>query len=116
MKASEVAREARAPLSTVRHWLGTGYLPSVKLGKHRLVSRADFERLVRSGSQGADIPSPDSVSQAAFDELRREVHELVAVVVALNVRVRELMSEKVQAGRLEPGVYRGKHKGMPGRR
>jgi excisionase family DNA binding protein len=39
----EIAEETRTPLSTVRHWIATGKLPSVRPGRRRLVKRADLE-------------------------------------------------------------------------
>ena len=44
--------------------------------------------------------------EARVARLISEQHELAALVIALNVRVRELISERVQKGRVEPGVYR----------
>jgi excisionase family DNA binding protein len=40
---TEVAELARASVDTVRGWLRSRRLPSVKPGRHRLVRRADFE-------------------------------------------------------------------------
>lgn len=37
----EVAAVARAPLSSVRYWIQKGQLPSVKVGRRRLVAEAD---------------------------------------------------------------------------
>ena len=42
----EVAQETRASISTVRHWVSTGKLPSVRPGRRRMVRRADLERFV----------------------------------------------------------------------
>ncbi len=42
----EVAAETRATLSTVRHWIAVGKLPSVRPGRRRLVRRADLERFL----------------------------------------------------------------------
>lgn len=39
----EVAEETRTPLSTVRHWIATGKLPSVRPGRRRLVRRVDLD-------------------------------------------------------------------------
>lgn len=136
LSLEEIAREARAPLSTVRHWTKTGYLPSVKLGKHRRVAREDFERLISTPTHDADLreaakrvqlllqkPDPSDereLGQRATLILQRELnhvqqtvsrltaeqHELVALVIGLNVRVRELVDERTQRARLEPGVHR----------
>lgn len=50
LRVDEVALEARVSRSTVRHWLRVGRLESVKLGKHRVVPRAAFERMIASGT------------------------------------------------------------------
>jgi excisionase family DNA binding protein len=39
----EIAEETRTPLSTVRHWIAQGKLPSVRPGRRRLVKRADLD-------------------------------------------------------------------------
>jgi excisionase family DNA binding protein len=39
----EVASEARVAVSTVRHWVGTGKLASIRPGRRRLVRRCDLE-------------------------------------------------------------------------
>jgi excisionase family DNA binding protein len=44
----EVAAETRATLSTVRHWIAVGKLPSVRPGRRRLVRRADLERFLEA--------------------------------------------------------------------
>jgi excisionase family DNA binding protein len=49
MLLSEVAAEARVSLSSVRHWLRTGKLPSVRPGRRRLIRRADFEEFLAAG-------------------------------------------------------------------
>jgi len=43
---AEVAREARVSVSSVRHWLRTGRLVSIRPGRRRLVPREEFERFV----------------------------------------------------------------------
>jgi excisionase family DNA binding protein len=48
MLVHEVAREARVSLSTVRHWLRSGRLRSVRPGRRRMIARSDFERFVAS--------------------------------------------------------------------
>jgi excisionase family DNA binding protein len=52
----EVARDARASISTVRHWLRTKRLPSIRPGRRRLVRRQDFERFM--AELGSDL-DPD---------------------------------------------------------
>lgn len=39
----EVAEETRTALGTVRHWIATGRLASVRPGRRRLVLRSDLE-------------------------------------------------------------------------
>jgi excisionase family DNA binding protein len=39
----EIAEETRTPLSTVRHWVAQGKLPSVRPGRRRLVRRVDLD-------------------------------------------------------------------------
>lgn len=47
---SEVAEIARTSIDSVRGWLRSGRLPSVKPGRRRLVRRAELERfLARDG-------------------------------------------------------------------
>jgi len=46
MLAVEVASEARVSVSSVRHWIRTGKLPSVRPGRRRLVRRADFDQFM----------------------------------------------------------------------
>jgi len=47
MLLTEVASEARVGVDTVRHWIQTGKLPSVKPGRKRMVLRSDFEAFMR---------------------------------------------------------------------
>jgi excisionase family DNA binding protein len=50
LRVDEVAHEARVSRSTVRHWLRVRRLESVKLGKHRVVPREAFEKMIASGT------------------------------------------------------------------
>jgi excisionase family DNA binding protein len=43
----EVAKLARASVSTVRHWIVTKKLASVRPGRRRLVRRTDLDELLR---------------------------------------------------------------------
>lgn len=59
----EVAEETRTSLSTVRYWIATGKLASVRPGRRRLVRRADLEAFLenatsRSHSERADTRCP----------------------------------------------------------
>jgi excisionase family DNA binding protein len=51
LRVDEVAEEARVSRSTVRHWMRVGRLFSVKLGKHRVVPRTAFERMIARGGR-----------------------------------------------------------------
>jgi excisionase family DNA binding protein len=42
----EVARECRAPVASVRHWIASGRLGSIKPGRRRLVSRDELDRFL----------------------------------------------------------------------
>jgi excisionase family DNA binding protein len=43
LQLEEVAQLARASVSTVRHWIRSGRLRSVRPGRRRLVPRADLD-------------------------------------------------------------------------
>lgn len=57
---TEIAELARAPVHSVRAWLRSGRLPSVKPGRRRLLRRVDFDafmggdRLVKRKPVGPD--------------------------------------------------------------
>ena len=44
LRAAEIARLTGLSERTVRRWIASGELPSVKVGGSRLVARADLER------------------------------------------------------------------------
>lgn len=46
----EVADACRASVGTVRHWIRTKRLPSLRLGRRRLVRREDLDRFLRSAA------------------------------------------------------------------
>lgn len=50
----ECAAEARVSLSSVRHWLRTGKLRSVRPGRRRLVERSEFERFLAANAKKAE--------------------------------------------------------------
>lgn len=52
---SEVAGFMRAPLSTVRYWVATKKLRSVKFGRRRMVLASDLEAFV-SAAMAANEP------------------------------------------------------------
>jgi excisionase family DNA binding protein len=46
LQLEEVAQIARVSVSTVRHWIKAGRLPSLRPGRRRMVRRTDFERFL----------------------------------------------------------------------
>lgn len=48
MLLDEVAGECRAPVASVRYWIATGRLRSIKPGRRRLVSRHERDRFLDS--------------------------------------------------------------------
>jgi excisionase family DNA binding protein len=53
MLIAEVAREARVSVSSVRHWLRTGKLNSVRPARRRLIARDEFERFMKGLEEAA---------------------------------------------------------------
>ena len=53
----EVARECRASVASVRYWIASGRLRSVRPGRRRLVSREDLERFIATGGRPVAVPS-----------------------------------------------------------
>ena len=57
----DVSRLARVSVSTVRHWIKTGRLASLRPGRRRLVLRGEFERFLkepRGASPRAAVSKP----------------------------------------------------------
>jgi excisionase family DNA binding protein len=50
----EVAREMRVSVGTVRYWVHTGKLTSVRPARRRMVRREDLDRFMRQGERGAE--------------------------------------------------------------
>jgi len=46
----EVAEACRTPIGTIRHWIRTGRLPSLRLGRRRMVRRSDLETMLAASS------------------------------------------------------------------
>jgi excisionase family DNA binding protein len=44
----EVAHECRAPIASVRYWIASGRLRSVRPGRRRLVSREELDRFLQA--------------------------------------------------------------------
>jgi excisionase family DNA binding protein len=57
----EVARECRASVASVRYWIASGRLRSVRPGRRRLVSREDLERFIATGGRPAVVSSESPV-------------------------------------------------------
>jgi excisionase family DNA binding protein len=53
---SEIAETCRVPLGTVRHWIRTGRLPSIRPGRRRLVRRTDLERFLNRDHERGEAP------------------------------------------------------------
>jgi excisionase family DNA binding protein len=53
----EVARECRASVSTVRHWIAVGRLRGVRPGRRLLVLREDSDSFIEASTR---IPRTDS--------------------------------------------------------
>jgi excisionase family DNA binding protein len=66
-----VALTRAASLSTVRHWVRTGKLASVRPGRRRLVRRADLEVFLRRGSREDATAQSDDPRQVHLP-LRRK--------------------------------------------
>ena len=49
LRAGDIARLTGTSIRTVRRWIASGLLPSVKIGGARLVAAADLERLLCPG-------------------------------------------------------------------
>jgi excisionase family DNA binding protein len=56
----EVASETRTPLSTVRYWIITGKLPSIRPGRRRLVRRSDLDRFLAASGDSSAASTPPS--------------------------------------------------------
>ncbi|HKO46262.1 MAG TPA: helix-turn-helix domain-containing protein [Polyangiaceae bacterium] len=53
IKLPVVAEYFGVPVSTVRQWVRSGRLPSIKPGRHRLVRQQDFELFCTRNARGA---------------------------------------------------------------
>ena len=60
---TECADYARVAVSTVRHWITTGKLPSVRPGRRRMVRREDLDAYLAGLSHG-EKSSPSSAPEA----------------------------------------------------
>jgi excisionase family DNA binding protein len=48
----EVAQQLRVSVESVRHWIKTGRLPSIRPGKRRLVRRGDLDVFLERNKTG----------------------------------------------------------------
>ncbi len=55
---TECAELARVPVSTVRHWIAIGRLPSVRPGRRRMVRRDDLEAFFAATPGSGKDPTP----------------------------------------------------------
>jgi excisionase family DNA binding protein len=73
----EIAEETRTPLSTVRHWIATGKLPSVRPGRRRLVRRVDLDAFLtppaNDGQADGGTAVPSELERRRASELRRRL-------------------------------------------
>jgi excisionase family DNA binding protein len=53
----EVACECRAPVASVRCWIASGRLRSIRPGRRRLVSRDDLDRFLTSAREPSATPT-----------------------------------------------------------
>ena len=53
----EVARECRASVSTVRHWIAVGRLRGVRPGRRLLVMREDLDSFIDASTRRPRAPS-----------------------------------------------------------
>ena len=60
---TECADYARVAVSTIRHWITTGKLPSVRPGRRRMVRREDLDAFL-AGLSRSDRSSPSSPPEA----------------------------------------------------
>jgi excisionase family DNA binding protein len=51
---SEVADLCRVPVGTVRHWIRTGRLASLRPGRKRLIRREDLSRFLANAEDGTE--------------------------------------------------------------
>ncbi len=70
---AEIAEETRTPISTVRHWIAQGKLPSVRPGRRRLVKRADLDAFMAP-------PASATTAAPAFEPTELERHRAQKVI------------------------------------
>jgi excisionase family DNA binding protein len=55
----EVARECRAPVASVRYWIASGRLRSIRPGRRRLVSRDELDRFLAAAPEPVATPTAE---------------------------------------------------------
>ena len=63
LRAAEIARLLGISERTVRRWIASGELPSVKVGGSRLVARADLERTLSPAPSSLREPEEEGESE-----------------------------------------------------
>ncbi len=64
LQLEEVAKLARVSVSTVRHWIKTGRLASIRPGRRRLVWRDELTRFLAQPARATGgLPVPDTQAQ-----------------------------------------------------
>ena len=61
IKLPVVAEYFGVPVSTVRQWVRSGRLPSIKPGRHRLVRQQDFDLFCTRNARGAAQEAPNGL-------------------------------------------------------
>jgi excisionase family DNA binding protein len=56
----EVARRCRVPVSSVRHWIAVGKLPSGRFARRRVVRAADLDRFIAAGFSAAPTTTAEA--------------------------------------------------------
>jgi len=61
IKLPVVAEYFGVPVSTVRQWVRSGRLPSIKPGRHRLVRQQDFQLFCSHNARGSALEARNGV-------------------------------------------------------
>lgn len=63
LSTSEAAKMAKVATGTIRRWVRGGRLRLHNAGRHIRISRADLERLLRSGRPWNDSATPEALAR-----------------------------------------------------
>lgn len=66
LTVAEVAELLKLNQQTVRNWIDQGSLPAVRVGRRVRIRRADLDRILDAGYQGA-MPPPVAAGPSAED-------------------------------------------------